>query len=70
MEKPLSPPPAFYSPFTVRDPYLARVTNIEPLEKPDPYAGCQNGSDRLERMLELAEQNGLLGSGNHLLTRP
>jgi hypothetical protein len=68
MEKPLEPPPPLYDPFHARDTYIARVDNITPLEKPDPFAGCKNGSDRLQRMVELAE--GTLGGAAYLFTRP
>ena len=66
MEKPLEPPPPIYLPFKPQDPYLARVTNIELLEKPDPFADCTNGSERLQRLLDLAESG---PRANVLLTR-
>jgi hypothetical protein len=64
----LNPPAPVYDAFHARDKWIARVDNIQPLEKPDPYAGCRNGSDRLARMLELAD--GTLEGANHLFTRP
>jgi hypothetical protein len=66
MGKPLEPPPPIYLPFKPQDPYIARVTNIEPLEKPDPFAGCANGSDRLQRLLDNADSD---VRANALLTR-
>lgn len=69
MDKPLSPPPPVYDAFKPRDSFIARVTNTPDLfEKPDPYDDCKNGSDRLVRMLEIAE--GTPGGANHLFTRP
>ncbi len=66
MEKPLSPPPPHYDPFRPRDPFIARVINIQPLEKPDIYQGCINGSERLQRLLDNA---GSELQGNFLFNR-
>jgi hypothetical protein len=66
MEKPLSPPPPHYDPFRPRDSYIARVVNTASLEKPDPFAGCTNGSERLQRLLDNAESELV---GNFLLSR-
>jgi hypothetical protein len=64
--KSLEPPSPIYQPHTPRDPWIARVTNIEPLEKPDPFTGCKNGSEKLQRLLDNAGSEPL---ANAMLTR-
>lgn len=62
MDKPrLNPPPPIYDPSRAQDKFIARVTEINPLEKPDLFAGCKNGSDRLLRMVEIADESGIPG---------
>ena len=68
MDKSLSPPPPVYDAFKPRDQWIGRVDNIAPLEKPDPFIGCRNGSDRLARMLEMAD--GSPFGASHLFNRP
>jgi hypothetical protein len=68
MGKSLSPPPPIYDAFKPRDQWIARVDNIAPLEKSDPFQGCENGSDRLQRMIEIAD--GSLFGASHLFNRP
>jgi hypothetical protein len=70
MEKPLAPPPPVYNAFDPQDKWIARVNNIAPLEKPDPFFDCKNGSDRLARMLEIADESSLPGQAFNILTRP
>jgi len=59
-DKPLEPPAPVYSPYKPQDRTIALVTNILPLGEENPYADCKTGGDRLERMLELAEEKGQL----------
>lgn len=65
MDTPLSPPAPHFDPFRPRDEWIARVTNIQPLEKEDLYAGCQNASERLQVFLDNA---GSELHGNFLLS--
>ena len=68
MDNSLSPPTPVYDAFHDRDKWIARVTDVGPLEKPDPFLGCRNGSDRLARMLEMAD--GSPFGASHLFNRP
>ena len=56
MEKPLEPPPPLYNQFRPQDSFIARVTDTRSLVEDDPYSNCGNGSDRLLKMLELADR--------------
>lgn len=71
LEKPLEPPPPYYSPWTPRDPNIAHVRNIRPLVDPElaGFEACANPSERLLRLLELADEKGSLFA-NAILTRP
>ena len=68
MEKPLAPPPPVYDQFKPRDSFIARVTDLRPIVADDPFQGCKNGSERLLKMLELADAQGPM-HGNAVLAR-
>ena len=68
-DRDLTPPAPVREPYRAHSPDLARMTNIRPLAKPDPFLGCENSSDRLARMLEIADERDPI-HGNALFLRP